>query len=194
MSGKNQQPDNIHNLFNHPVIPSVNHRKELLIAMQQAEVEWIMLKLGDINSLPQLVRAIHQAGKKVMVHQDSIKGIAKDKMGIKFMANCFVDCIITNRAACIKAISEAGMISALGLFVIDSEACRTGMAYIKEYQPDLITLMPGSIPDQIIEKIKNEVANPFILGGLITELNQVHHAIKIGAAAVASSQRELWNG
>ncbi|WKY47396.1 glycerol-3-phosphate responsive antiterminator [Eubacteriaceae bacterium ES3] len=188
-----QQTDEIQNLFNHSVIPSVNHRKELLLAMEQSEVEWIMLKLGDINTLPQLVKSIHQSGKKVMVHQDSIKGIAKDKMGINFMASCSVDCIITNRAACIKPIREAGMISAFGLFVIDSEACRTGMLYIKEYQPDLITLMPGSIPDQVIDRIKTETHKPFILGGLITEHAQISHAIDVGAAAIASSQRELWN-
>lgn len=179
-------------LFNHPVIPSVNGRKELLSALERKNVEWVMLKLGDINSLAQLVKVIHQSGKKAMVHQDSIKGIAKDKAGILYMANCKVDCIITNRASCIKPIKEAGMIAAFGFFVIDSEACRTGILYINEHQPDLVTLMPGSIPDQVLHHIKTATNKPFILGGLITEQNQVDHAIEIEALAVASSKNELW--
>lgn len=80
------------------VIPSVHQRKELLYAMEKTDADWIMLKLGDVNSLPQLVGYIHRSGKKVMVHQDSIRGIARDKMGIQYMANCGVDCVITMKS------------------------------------------------------------------------------------------------
>ena len=98
------------------VIPSVHQRKELLYAIEKTAADWIMLKLGDINTLPQLVGHIHRAGKKVMVHQDSIKGIARDKMGIQYMANCGVDCVITMKSQCMKYIKESGMMAAFGFF------------------------------------------------------------------------------
>nr|WP_320024793.1 glycerol-3-phosphate responsive antiterminator [uncultured Acetobacterium sp.] len=175
------------------VIPSVHQRKELLYAMEKTDVDWIMLKLGDVNSLPQLVGHIHRAGKKVMVHQDSIRGIARDKMGIQYMANCGVDCVITMKSLCVKYIKEAGMISAFGFFVIDSDACRTGLINIKEHQPDVVILMPGTIPEQIIREIKGETRAPIILGGLMTTNEQITNAMKIGVASVATSQVELWN-
>lgn len=175
------------------VIPSVHQRKELLYAIEKTDADWIMLKLGDVNTLPQLVGHIHQAGKKVMVHQDSIKGIARDKMGIQYMANCGVDAVITMKSLCVKYIKETGMLSAFGFFVIDSDACRTGLINIKEHEPDVVILMPGTIPEQIIREIKNETRAPIILGGLMTTSEQIKDAIKIGVSSVATSNLELWN-
>ena len=175
------------------VIPSVHQRKELLYAIEKTDADWIMLKLGDINTLPQLVGHIHRAGKKVMVHQDSIKGIARDKMGIQYMANCGVDCVITMKPLCVKYIKESGMMAAFGFFVIDSDACRTGLINIKEHQPDVVILMPGTIPEQLIREIKGETGVPIILGGLMTTSEQISRAIKIEVASVATSNLELWD-
>ncbi len=175
------------------VIPSVHQRKELLYAIEKTDADWIMLKLGDVNTLPQLVSHIHRSGKKVMVHQDSIKGIARDKMGIQYMANCGVDCVITMKSPCVKYIKETGLISAFGFFVIDSNACRTGLVSIKEHEPDVVILMPGTIPERIIGDIKKETQAPIILGGLMTTCEQISAAIKTGIAAVATSNWELWN-
>jgi glycerol uptake operon antiterminator len=175
------------------VIPSVHQRKELLYAMEETAADWIMLKLGDVNTLPQLVGYIHRSGKKVMVHQDSIKGLARDKMGIQYMANCGVDCVITMKSLCVKYIKDAGMIAAFGFFVIDSDACRTGLGSIKEHQPDVVILMPGTIPLQIIRDIKSEAGMPVILGGLMTTREQITGAIGIGVASVATSNQDLWN-
>lgn len=175
------------------IIPSVHQRKELLYAMEETAADWIMLKLGDVNTLPQLVGHIHRSGKKVMVHQDSIKGLARDKMGIQYMANCGVDCVITMKSLCVKYIKDAGMVAAFGFFVIDSDACRTGLGSIKEYQPDVVILMPGTIPPQLIREIKGEAGIPVILGGLMTTGEQITTAIEIGAAAVATSNQDLWN-
>ena len=152
-----------------------------------------MLKLGDVNTLPQLVGHIHRSGKKVMVHQDSIRGIARDKMGIQYMANCGVDCVITMKSLCVKYIKEARMLSALGIFVIDSDAYRTGINTVKEHQPDVVILMPGTIPEQIIRDIKQQTSVPIILGGLMTTSEQISAAVNIGVAAVATSNLELWN-
>lgn len=176
-----------------PVIPSVHQRKELLYAMAETGADWIMLKLGDVNTLPQLVGHIHRFGKKVMVHQDSIKGIARDKMGIQYMANCGVDCVITMKAPCVKYIKESGMFAAFGFFVIDSDACRSGLANIKEQQPDVVILMPGTIPRQLVREIKSEATTPIILGGLMTTAEQIAGAMAIGVAAVATSNLDLWN-
>ena len=175
------------------VIPSVHQRKELLYAMAETRADWIMLKLGDVNTLPQLVGHIHRSGKRVMVHQDSIKGLARDKMGIQYMANCGVDCVITMKSLCVKYIKDAGMVAAFGFFVIDSDACRTGLGSIKEHQPDVVILMPGTIPQQIIQQIKAEAGIPVILGGLMTTREQIITAIESGAAAVATSNQDLWN-
>jgi len=109
------------------------------------------------------------------------------------MANCGVDCVITMKSLCVKYIKDAGMIAAFGFFVIDSDACRTGLGNVKEHQPDVVILMPGTIPERIIREIKNEVRTPVILGGLMTTREQIAGAIAIGVASVATSNQELWN-
>jgi glycerol uptake operon antiterminator len=175
-----------------PVIPSVHQRKELLYAMEETDVGWIMLKLGDVNTLPRLIKLIHQSGKRVMVHQDSIKGIARDKMGIQYMANCGVDCVITMKPPCIKYIKDAEMFAAFGFFIIDSDAYRTGLMNIKECEPDGVVLMPGTIPEQIIKGIAGETTAPIMLGGLMTTEPQILNAVRMGVVSVATSNPELW--
>jgi glycerol uptake operon antiterminator len=85
------------------------------------------------------------------------------------------------------------MVAAFGFFVIDSDACRTGLINIKEHQPDVVILMPGTIPEQLIREIKDETGVPIILGGLMTTSDQISRAIKIGVASVATSHLELWD-
>lgn len=179
-------------LKNQPVIPAVHQRKELLYALEKTSVGWIMLKLGDVNTLPNLVQVIHQFGKRVMVHQDSIKGIARDKMGIQYMANCGVDCLITMKPMFVKYIKEVGMFAAFGFFVIDSDALRTGLKNIHENEPDGVILMPGTIPKEIINDVLAETTVPILLGGLITNIEQIKVAQNMGITSIATSNLKLW--
>lgn len=179
-------------LENNPIIPSTHQRKELLYVLEKTKVEWVMLKLGDINTLPKLVKIIHHFGKRVMVHQDSIKGIARDKMGIQYMADCGVDALITMKPLCIKMIKEAGIISIFGFFIIDSDAMGTGIKNIKEHQPEGVILMPGTIPEEIIKIVIKESKVPVILGGLITKNIQIEKSLQVGVKGIATSELDLW--
>ncbi|MGL4607095.1 MAG: glycerol-3-phosphate responsive antiterminator [Eubacteriaceae bacterium] len=174
------------------IIPSTHNRKELIEALEKTQVQWIMLKLGDINTLPRLVEIIHQFGKKVMVHQDSIRGIARDRMGIQYMANVGVDAIITMKPLCLKMIKEAGKKAIFGFFMIDSDALKTGIQNIEEHHPDGVIIMPGTIPKELIEKMIKVAGVPVILGGLISNKEQIDEVMETGILGIATSQPELW--
>ena len=48
------------------IIPSVNSAEGLKCVLTKTSLPCVMLKLGDINTLPKIVRLIHQYGRKAM--------------------------------------------------------------------------------------------------------------------------------
>ena len=78
------------------------------------------------------------------------------------------------------------------IFLIDSKAVETGIQQIKKHKANFIEIMPGLIPI-MISKIKGEVEQSIIAGGLVSTKDQVKSAIKAGAIAVSTSKEELWN-
>jgi glycerol uptake operon antiterminator len=167
-------------LREYPVVPSVNNSKMLSYALQESRQACIMLKMGDINSLPRIVDLIHRYDRKVLLHQDSIGGLAKDKAGINFLERIGVDAVITMKPHCVHMIKEKKMTAILGMFVIDSNALNLGVANIIEHKPHYATVMPMTLPEKVYRFITAETNTPIIAGGLATEADQLQQVFNWG--------------
>lgn len=77
------------------------------------------------------------------------------------------------------------------LFILDSQALKTGFASTKQIVPDAIEVMPGIIPS-VISEISVDVHQPVIAGGLVKTKEEVINALKSGAIAVSTSEKSLW--
>jgi len=115
------------------VIPAVHTMDEFNDTVKNTGLSCLMVKLGDLESLPGLIQCAHQHGKTVMLHLDSIRGISKDNYGIKFLANLGIDALITTKPQWIKTIRENGMIAIQCMFLIDTEALRNGLESISKH-------------------------------------------------------------
>ena len=123
----------------------VYKRQGLKCVLTKTSLPCVMLKLGDVNTLPKIVRLIHQYGRKAVVHQDSIKGLARDRTSIDFLSKLGVDAVITMKPQCVRWIKEEEMLSILGLFLIDTNAMATGVQSINESRPDAGLVMPMTL-------------------------------------------------
>lgn len=175
------------------VIPAVHTIEEFTYAVENTDLSCLMVKFGDLESLPELIKNAHQHDKSVMLHLDSIRGIARDNYGIKFLANIGVDALITTKPQWIKTIRERGMIAILCMFVIDTEAFRNGLESIIKHKPDAVIIMPMSIPGEFVKEIIRKTNAKIIAGGLITKAEDIVEAIDKGIIGAAISKRELWN-
>ena len=46
------------------VIPAISNTADLVAFLDSYADPWVMIKIGDINTLPNIVRRVHEKGKK----------------------------------------------------------------------------------------------------------------------------------
>lgn len=175
-----------------PVIAAVKDEGQLERALK-TDCELIFLLFGDILNISRLVETVHGANKCAIAHIDLINGLSSREIAVDFLhktANC--DGIISTRPPLIRRAKELKMYTVLRMFIIDSMALSNISFNLGACNPDVVEILPGIMPD-IIRKVHNLSKIPVIAGGLISSKNEVLSALKAGAAAVSTTNEEVWS-
>ena len=179
----------VHRLERTPIIAAVDASgwKTAL----RTDVEVLFHLHADIMTIAADVAAAKAAGKCVLVHLDLADGIGKDKAGIRWLADCGVDGIISTRSQLIRAARECGLVAVQRFFVLDSKGMQSISEVIENTRPSLIEIMPGVIPKAL--RLFAGHRTPVIAGGLIETKEEVTAALSCGAVAVSTSKQALWS-
>lgn len=130
-------------------------------------------------------------GKAVFVHMDLTDGIGKDKYGVEWLKSLGADGIISTRSQLIRAAHDCGLAAVQRFFVLDSKGMTSISEMLEVSRPDLMEIMPGVIPKALCYFSSQSV--PVIAGGLIETKQEVTAALSVGALAVSTGKKELWN-
>lgn len=179
-------------LLGKQVIPTAFTMNDFKDLLDNSNISCITMKFGDINSLYQLIKTAHSYNKFIILHMDSIKGIAMCDEGIKFLARIGTDALITNKPSQIEIIKIEGILAIQNMFLVDSNALKSGIQSIQKYKPDAVNIMPASIASRYIKEIIDKTGIKIIAGGLISEPDELKEALDKGISAVITSKRELW--
>ncbi|SDF59383.1 glycerol-3-phosphate responsive antiterminator [Sporomusa acidovorans] len=179
-------------LCNGNVIPAPRNYEDFKYALEHSACPSVILLFGDINILPELLAQAREHKKRVLVHLDLLGGVGKDKAGIVFLARMGVAAVITTKPQLGKLARDAGMLVIHRLFLMDSEAIKTGANLLKGYKPDALELLPASIPASVITELANMTGLPILGGGLMHTQEDIAVAVRNGLMAVSASKRELW--
>lgn len=145
---------------------------------------------ADLLTVQKRVQEAHGAGKFVLVHLDLAEGIGKDRTGIRYLAQCGVDGIISTRGQIIRYAKEQDMLTVQRFFALDSKGMDSIDDMLRSAAPHLMEIMPGVITKAIARFSKGSI--PVIAGGLIQTKQEVTDALGSGATAVSTGCRELW--
>ena len=176
-----------------PVIPSARSMEDFKIALTHTVSPSVVLLFGDINTLPTLISQANEYKKRIVLHLDLFDGIGKDKAGIKFLARLGIHAIITTKSHLCRFARDEGMIVVQRLFLMDSDSLRTGLNLVRNFKPDAIEILPGSVPESAVQELVRETGLPILAGGLIRTKEDVNNAIERGISAVSTSRRDLWD-
>lgn len=174
------------------VIPAPRNLESFLKALKNRNSPVVILLFGDINVLPELLEKAEKYQKKLLVHFDLLHGIGKDREGLAFLKKMGVQCIITTKPSITKSALDEGFEVIQRLFVVDSESIKTGIQFLKKQKPSALEVLPASIPQHAIEKLKAEVKVPIFGGGLVCSRENVNLAIENGLHGVSTSDEKLW--
>ncbi|MFV9568247.1 glycerol-3-phosphate responsive antiterminator [Thermoanaerobacter mathranii] len=174
-----------------PIIAAVRDVKDLNAALS-SNAQVIFLLTGDIMNISEIVQEIKKYGKIVFVHFDLIEGLGKDNKALEYLAEKVQPHgIISTRNNILIHTKQFNFFSIQRLFLLDSQALKTGLTTAKQIEPDSIEILPGIMPS-VIKEISLEVRKPLIAGGLVRTKEEVINALKSGAIAVSTSEKSLW--
>ena len=182
----------IEKLKEKPVIAGVRNLKDIPLALERG-VGVLFLLVGDIFDLIKIKKEVKSSGVLLFSHMDLMKGIARDKAGISFLRkNIGIDGILTTHTNLIQFAKKEGLITIQRLFILDSEALKTGVRVVQTCNPDAVEILPGIILPSLKEDLQHLNFPPIIAGGLIKTKQEVKNILQAGALAISTSKKELW--
>jgi len=175
-----------------PVIAGIRNLNDVSLALEK-KVNVLFIIKGDIFDLIKVKEQLSSLDVLLFAHMELIEGVARDKAGVSFLGRKIgIDGILTTHANLIKFARKEGLIAVQRLFVLDSEALKTGIEVMQSCKPDAVEILPGIILPNLKEDIKNLNFPPIIAGGLIRTCEDVKKILEAGALAVSTSKKELW--
>lgn len=159
----------------------------------QAGIKVCFFLTGNIFELRELVQQCKTQDQMVFAHVDLISGVAKDSFGMEVLAReTGVDGVLTTKGHLITAAKKAGLLAIHRLFMLDSEAVKTGLRMLESSQPDAVEVLPAMIFPSIRERLPNRLP-PIIAGGLVETKAELDCLLRPPVLAVSTSHLELWN-
>lgn len=156
----------------------------------ESPVQVIFYMSADLLTIEERVKQAHAAGKYVMVHLDLASGIGKDRTGIRYLAKCGADGVISTKGQLIRWAKEQGLFTIQRFFAVDSSGAESIGEMFRNTNPHLMEIMPGVVTKVI--KHYTDSGMPVIAGGLIQTKSEVTDALSAGATAVSTGKPELW--
>lgn len=173
-----------------PVIPAVKDETALTRAAG-CESRVLFLLGGDLLTIPGWIARTHEAGKQAVVHIDLVNGLAPKEVAVDWLLHQGADGILSTRPHLIRRGRELGLLTVLRVFAIDSKAVGNLQKETEMVTPDVIEILPGTLP-KVIEKLSRRLPIPLIAGGLMAEKEDILSALAAGALCVSSSEDSLW--
>lgn len=144
----------------------------------------------ELICVSDVIRQAHEAGKYIFIHLDLAEGIGKDRSGVRYLAQCGADGVISTKAQLIRYAKEEGLITVQRFFALDSKGMDSIEEMVKNTNPHLMEIMPGVIGKAIRRFSSGSI--PVIAGGLIQTKHEVTDALGCGATAVSTGKSDLW--
>lgn len=175
-----------------PVVAAVKDSTGLDACLQCESIQVVFVLYGDICTIGAIVNQVHEAGKCAIVHADLINGLSNKEISVDFLRqNTQADGIISTRQSFIRRAKELHLYTVLRVFILDSISL-SSLPKLEAMHPDFIEVLPGTMP-KTLSRICRTSATPILAGGLIADKEDVVNALNAGAAAISTTNPEVWN-
>ncbi|MCF2128271.1 glycerol-3-phosphate responsive antiterminator [Streptomyces sp. NPDC005047] len=178
-------------LEENPVVASVKDA-EGLEAVLRSDCRVVFLLYGTVLDLPEIVARLKEDGRTVLVNVDLLEGFAGKEIVVRYVKEkTAADGVLSSKAFMVRAARELGLYAVHRFFLIDSLSYRKLAPQVRSSQADCVEILPGCMP-RVISWVVADIDVPLIAGGLVCDRDDVFAALKAGAAAIASSNTDVW--
>jgi glycerol uptake operon antiterminator len=178
-------------LEEHPIVASVKD-EDGLKAVLDSECTVVFLLYGSVLNLAEIVATLKRHGKIVLVNVDLLEGFAGKEIVVTYVKeHTAADGVLSSKAPLVRAARERGLYAVHRFFLIDSLSYQNLPKQLRISKADSVEILPGCMP-RVIGWVVADIDVPVIAGGLVCDREDVFAALKAGATAVASSNRDVW--
>lgn len=175
-----------------PVIPAIKN-EEWLEYCKSSECGLAYIIYGDICNIADIVDRVKSMGKKAIVHIDLIAGLSPKEISVDFIRKYTqADGIISMKPTLIKRANELGMFTIQRFYMMDALTYANIVKHVKNCDPNVVEFLPAGLP-KVIQYLLEEIRKPVVASGLILDKDDVIGALKAGALAVSTTNREVWD-
>jgi glycerol uptake operon antiterminator len=150
-----------------------------------------ILRANGLELSP-VVQRVHLAGKLAVVHLDLVDGLAADLTGVRWLARCGADAVISSHGQAVRAIRAEGLVAIQRLLCVNQVGIDLGLVAVGRSQPDIVELLPGAILPEVADLVMPRLTVPLLAGGFIHDGGAVRRVLDAGALAVTTSEPALW--
>jgi glycerol uptake operon antiterminator len=173
------------------IIPAISNHQALKKFIDSSYTYGILMSF-QLAQLPDLVKALKNNHKKVLIHSELIKGLSSDEYGAIYLIQTLnIDGIISSKPKVIEVCKKRNVIGIFRFFLKDSTALEQSLSIAQKLNPEYIEILPAACTD-MIPSIQNQVHAKILMGGLIHDKQQINKCLKSGAIAVTVSNPDLW--
>ena len=175
-----------------PVIPEVKN-EEWLEHLSESESEIVYILYGNICTIADIVDRVKQMGKIAIVHVDLIMGLSPKEISVDFIKKYTkADGIISMKSPLIRRARELGLFTIQRFYMMDGFTYANIERHVKTDNPDVVEFMPAGL-SKVMKYLAETIHKPVVASGLSQDKEDIMSALSAGAAAVATSNRSLWN-
>ncbi len=179
-------------LEKNPIIAAIKNDVECDCCCKMENIELVFVLYGDVCNIKEIVKKLHDAKKKVMVHVDLIEGFSNKEIIVDFIKDyTLANGIISTKPAMIRRAKELSLYTVQRVFILDSMSYENIEKLVALSQPDCMEILPGLMP-KIIKKIVQKINVPLVVGGLINDKEDVVAALEAGAICVSTTNSHVW--
>ena len=150
----------------------------------------VFLLFGDVCTVGDLVERVKSAGKIAVVDLDLVEGLAAKNAAVDYITSrTRADGIISTKSAVIRYAKGKDLWTIQRYFLLDSRVLEN--IALNSSTADIVEVLPGAIP-KIIRHLADTTGKPIIASGLILDKEDVAAALSAGAAAISSTNRDVW--
>lgn len=127
-----------------------------------------------------------------MLNVDSVQGLTANADGLEYLKSIGVPGIVSTHTQAVSRAADLGLLAVQKVFVTDRSNLRRAAATVKSSHAHFVQLMPWPVVPHLSPEFLRELG-PFIVAGFVSTEDDIRSALSLGALAVSSSQKELWD-
>lgn len=178
-------------LEDNPIVAATKNMEQLDKALEN-EVDIIFVLFGNLLDITEISNKIYKSNKIGILHIDLVDGLSNKEIVLQYLKKeTKFHGIISTKAQTVKNAKKLGLIAIQRVFILDSLSFKSTKNHLVD-ECDAVEMLPGLL-FKVIKELSKTINKPLIVGGLISDKEDVMEALKSGATCISTTKENLWN-